>query len=98
MATRVQRRSSDNIANVQDNTGGAYSLTIGGSTTLALDTTAFDVVGQTRYMCFKYLTANLTGSWSNVAPSVTGTRYSRIEGSGTAIIDGTTSYYYVIVS
>lgn len=98
MPTRVQRKSADVTTNLQDNTAANYTLTIGGTTTLALDTTAFTTVGRTRYMIFKYITANLSGSWSNVTTSVTGTRYSRVEGYGTSAIDGLTSYYYVIVS
>ncbi len=96
--TRVSRQSADNTANVQDNSGASYSIAVNGLVTLALDTTAFDVVGKTRYMCFRYTTANLTGSWSRVTPSLTGTRYSRVEGQGTTTINATDSYFYVIVS
>jgi len=98
MATRVQRKSADNITNVQDAAWSTNTFTIGGPVTLALDNSAFTVVGRTRYMIFKYVRSNLTGSWSSVTPDVTGTRYSRVEGFGVSIIDATTAYYYVIVS
>ena len=96
MATRVQRRSADNYVNLQSNPG--LSFTIGGLATIALDTSAFAAVGRTRYFLFFYSDAGFSGSWSNVSTSLTGTRYSRVEGYGTLAGTLNRTYYYVVVS
>jgi len=96
MPTRVQRRSADDYVNLQSNPG--LSFTIGGSATVALDNSAFSKVGRTRFFLFYYGDAGFSGSWSNVSISLTGTRYSRVEGRGTLAHTFNRTYFYVIVS